>query len=308
MVNRGEAIGGLELCKTQVKCVIGTFVEAQIMRVVAASMPYSGVEGDTDDAVSAVTQLMETCAEQAQQEVKGVYLGIRGVHSAADIFRGTSSVASMAMNVVTQAGFFVIDLVNTLDAVGQLLLSSKESKSGCLVLDFGGEMLSAGIFHKGSLQSSLELHLGSEILSRDIAGVLEIPIHAAQILKKRASLFKNEDGVNFQDIDGHTMRRVTTRTLFEIIQPRIEEIFSLIRKYVKRSKYAKSIAINGAVLTGGGALLKGLPEAASKFLKIPVRLGVPRKKSFIISTDFNVPIFATALGLVNYAKLRIRRK
>jgi cell division protein FtsA len=86
-----------------------------------------------------------------------------------------------------------------------------------------------------------------------------------------------------------------------IILPRVEEIFTVIREDLEASSYADVIAPGGAILTGGGSLMRGTVEAASKILEIPVRLGAPHPDHIVADEQWLSPVYSTALGLLQYS-------
>jgi len=112
-------------------------------------------------------------------------------------------------------------------------------------------------------------------------------------------LEQNEGEVNFTAMDGRSFRKVNRRTLIDIVEPRVEEIFTLVSEKLQDSGYADRVVPGGAVLTGGGSLLKGIEQAAEKILQLSSRVGLPQGiigKSEIVGH----PSFATAVGLLGF--------
>jgi cell division protein FtsA len=95
--------------------------------------------------------------------------------------------------------------------------------------------------------------------------------------------------------------RIKTSTMMGIILPRVEEIFSVIAEDLQNSSYADVIAPGGAILTGGGSMMRGTIEAASQILGVPVRRGVPHPDHILADEQWLSPIYSTALGLLQYS-------
>lgn len=222
------------------------------------------------------------------------------------VVTASSSHLNNLFKAVNQAGFEVIEPVYGLLAIGELIVTAEEKELGCLVLDLGGHTISIGIYSEGSLRYSKELPIGTDIITRDIALGLRTSIATAQTIKEKhgvalSSLLNGDDEVAFVGMDGRTPQRVKTRTLIEIVQPRVEELISKIGEEVQNSNYADLIAPTGAIVTGGGALLKGMPEATSEVLNLPVRIGLPHRDTLTVPDALATLPFTTALALVAHS-------
>ena len=95
--------------------------------------------------------------------------------------------------------------------------------------------------------------------------------------------------------------RIKTSTMMGIILPRVEEIFSVVAEDLQNSSYADVVAPGGAILTGGGSMMRGTLESASQILGMPVRRGVPHPDSILADDVWLSPIYSTALGLLQYS-------
>jgi len=206
---------------------------------------------------------------------------------------------------VNKAGFSVGESVYNLLAVGDLAVTPEEKELGCLLIDLGGQTISLGIYSEGFLRYSKELPLGSDFITRDLAYGLRTSLTTAQSIKERhgvalSGLLNGEqDGeIAFVGVDGRTPHKIRTKTLLDYIQPRIEQIFSVVAKDLQASNHSDLVAPSGAVLTGGGALLKGMAEAASELLEMPVRIGNPHRDTLRGREDLQTLPYAAALGLL----------
>ncbi|MBI4056238.1 MAG: cell division protein FtsA [Elusimicrobia bacterium] len=223
------------------------------------------------------------------------------------IVTASSSHLNNLIKAVNQAGFEVLEPVYSLLAVGEMVVTPEEKELGCLLIDLGGQTVSAGIYFEGSLRFSKEIPLGSDFITRDLAYGLRTSLITAQNIKEKhgialTSLLNGEEDVTFLGMDGRTPRKVKAKTLVEIIQPRVEEIFSAVREEVQNSTYAD--LPGGAVLTGGGVCMKGMAEAGEQILEMQVRTGLPRKDLVLCEEEALTPSLATALGLVSYPSLK----
>ena len=135
---------------------------------------------------------------------------------------------------------------------------------------------------------------------------------AAEKIKKTygcclTSMIDKEETIEVPSVGGRKPRNLSRQILGEILEPRVEEIFSLVNREIVKSGY-KDLLASGLVITGGGALLEGIPELAEQIFNLPTRRGYPQGFGGI--TDVvNSPMYATAVGLVLYeAKNMPKRK
>ena len=225
-----------------------------------------------------------------------------------DVHLVTASSAHLnnIMKTVAQAGFEVVEPVYGLLAAGETLVTQEEKELGCVLIDFGGQSLSLGVYCEGAIKYSKELALGSDFITRDLAVGLKTSIATAERIKldhgiAHPSLLNGDPDIECHGIDGRTPLRVKTSTMMGIILPRVEEIFTIVAEDLQNSSYADVVAPGGAILTGGGSLMRGTLEAASQILGVPVRRGVPHPDSILADDVWLSPIYATALGLLQYS-------
>ncbi len=169
-------------------------------------------------------------------------------------------------------------------------------------MDIGGGTTDIAIFFKGALRYSSILTLGGNHLTFDIAIGLKTPIEKAEEVKKRygcaiSDRVEKEETVELSKMGENGLKIVSRKFLSKIIEARIEDIFTLVHQEIIKSGYG-GLAF-GVVLTGGSALLEGLPEMAEKILGLPVRIGFPKEIKGL-SKEFKNPMYAEALGLVLY--------
>jgi cell division protein FtsA len=225
-----------------------------------------------------------------------------------DVHLVTASSAHLnnIMKTVAQAGFEVVEPVYGLLAAGETLVTPEEKELGCVLIDFGGQSVSLGVYCEGAIKYSKELGLGSDFITRDLAVGLKTSVATAEKIKlehgiAHPALLNGDADIDCNGIDGRTPMRIKTSTMMNIILPRVEEIFSVVAEDLQNSTYMDVIAPGGAILTGGGSLMRGTIEAAGKILEIPVRRGVPHPDHIQADEQWLSPVYSTALGLLQYS-------
>ncbi len=210
---------------------------------------------------------------------------------------------------IGRAGFHVEEPIYGLLAVGDVVVTAEEKDLGCLLVDLGGQNTSLGIYVDGSMRYTKELPIGADAITHDLSHALRTSVSQAQAVKERHGAASRdalqgdpEENIEYISVDGRTSRHIKHQTLFDYVAPRVEEIFSVIAEDLQNSNYAEHVSGGGVILTGGGALMKGMVQAAEQILELPVRLGLPQEISGppdIVSH----PSYATALGLIHYRHL-----
>jgi cell division protein FtsA len=233
-------------------------------------------------------------------------IGMEGSLLEVDVHLVTAS-SSHLNNIwksINRAGFTVIEPMLSILAVGNVVISPEEKEIGCLLLDVGGQSILVAIYVEGSIRYSREIPIGSDFISRDISYGLRTSLATAKRIKEQhgmailSMLIGEEEDLEYTNVDGRTVNKIKRSTLIEIIQPRVEEIYNMVHDELKNSGYIDYIAPGGIILTGGGAKLPGMVNAAEQVLGLPTRLGVPQ---FVqgpedIITDLT---YATAIGLIS---------
>ena len=227
-----------------------------------------------------------------------------GVH----IVTASSPIINNLMKSVSKGGFRVVDTIYTLLAVGELVVSDEEKDLGCLLIDSGGQTTSIGIYSEGSIHFSKEIPIGGDHITRDIAYGLGTTMAVAQEIKEKygavlSTMIEEDKLINITRLDARTKKEVKPRELLDFIQPRAEEIFEKINQFVQVSNYAE--LPGGAILTGGGSLLKGMPEAAEELLDLrQARLGLPAQEILQCPEEYMTQSYLGAVALVCYPHLK----
>jgi len=223
------------------------------------------------------------------------------------IVTASSAHLNNIVNTIGKAGFDVVEPVYGLLAAGEMLVTPEEKEIGSLIIDFGGQSISLGIYSEGAIRYSKELPIGSDFITRDLAVGLRTSLATAERIKTEhgiahPSLLNGDNEIEFHGVDGRTPNRVKTSTMMGIILPRVEEIFSLIAEELQSSSFADLVVPGGAVLTGGGSLMRGTLAAAEQILGMPVRVGMAHPDLFAADDRWLNPTYATALGLLHFSR------
>ncbi len=233
-------------------------------------------------------------------------LGMSGVRLEAEVHIVTGAVTS-AQNIiksVNRAGLHVIDIILQPLASSEAVLTSDEKELGVAVVDIGGGTTDIATFVNGSLWHTAVLGIGGNHLTNDVAVGLRTPASEAEKIKVKygcalTSIVKEDETIEVPSVGGRPPRVVSRQVLSEIIEPRAEEIFSLVQRELKKTGYEELVA-SGAVITGGAAIMEGMIEVAERIMDMPVRRGLPSNIGGLVDVVSN-PMFATGVGLILYA-------
>ena len=232
-------------------------------------------------------------------------LGMSGVRLEAEVHIVTAAVTS-AQNLikcVNRAGIEVSDIVLEQLASAEAALLPDEKELGVVLLDIGGGTTGMAIFLRGSIWHSSVISLGGEHITNDIAIGLRTPMLEAEEIKRRygcamTSMVKGDETIEVPSVGGRKPRVLSRQLLCEIIQPRIEEIFSLVNREIQKAGYLDAVAA-GIVITGGASIMEGIPELAEQIFDLPVRRGEPKGVGGLVDI-ISSPLHATGVGLVLY--------
>jgi cell division protein FtsA len=177
-------------------------------------------------------------------------------------------------------------------------LLAEEKHVGVLLLDIGGGTTDLAVYSAGGAILTATIPVGGNILTNDIALGLKTTFSDAELVKRTiASAMPDEKGEEFtvKTLDGRTSGSISRTQLRSIVAPRLLEIFRLAKAQLAR--LPRDVFMAEVVLTGGGAHLTGIEQAASDFFGMPARVGVPTSIGGLTDA-VKQPEFATAVGLV----------
>ncbi len=232
-------------------------------------------------------------------------VGMTGVRLEAKVHIVTGAVTS-AHNIVkcaNRSGLDVCDIVLESLASGEAVLTDEEKDLGAALIDLGGGTTDLAIFAGNNIKHTFVLGLGGNNLTNDIAIGLRAPMAEAELIKIKygscvSHKISSDETIEVPGMGGRKPRKLPRQILGEILEPRMEEIFTLVKREIDRSEMVNMIS-SGIVITGGSALLDGISEVAESILHLPARIGTPRGISGLVDV-VNNPMYATAVGLVIY--------
>jgi cell division protein FtsA len=239
-------------------------------------------------------------------------MGMVGQRLEVNVHLVTSSAAAMQnlVTAVNQAGIEVADTVLEPLASAEACLTQDERELGCCLLDIGGGTTELVVYANGMLRHAAAIPVGGDHFTNDLAVGLRTPIPEAEKIKRvHGCVFKDllgeDNAIEIASVGDRPPRTVFARMLNEIVEPRAQELLSLVRDELQRSGFSALIPA-GLVLAGGGAHLKGLTELAERMFNLPVRLAAPRGPAGM-PEELSLPEYATVIGLLLYGA-RARRQ
>ena len=230
-------------------------------------------------------------------------VGMSGVRLEAKVHMVTGAV-SAAQNIikcVRRCGLEVDDIILEQLASSHSVLTDDEKELGVCLVDIGGGTTDIAVFTEGAIRHTAVIPIAGDQVTNDIAVALRTPTqHAEEIKIKYAcaltQLASVEETIEVPSVGDRPDRRLARQTLAEVVEPRYEELFTLIQAELRRSGF-EDLCAAGVVLTGGSAKMEGAVELAEEIFHMPVRLGIPQYVSGLVDVVRN-PIYSTGVGLL----------
>ena len=237
--------------------------------------------------------------------MSGVRLEVK-VH----IVTGAVSAAQNIVKCVRRCGLEVSDLILQPLASSLAALTEDEKELGVCLVDIGGGTTDVAIFREGAIRHTAVIPIAGDQITNDIAMALRTPTQEAEELKLRhgCALRQLADANEMIEVPGvgdRPPRELSRQTLAEVIEPRVEELYSLVQKVLRESGYEELLS-SGIVITGGSSVMQGMVELGEEIFHMPVRLGVPRYSGGL-SDVIRSPRYSTAVGLLLDGKMRTER-
>lgn len=230
-------------------------------------------------------------------------VGMTGVRleTRVHIVTGVTTCAQNIIKCANRSGLHVHDIVLEQLAASEAILSSDEKELGVILIDIGGGTTDIAIFSNGHIQHTSVLALGGNHITSDIAVGLRTPVIEAEKIKIKygcafPSMVNPSETIQVPSVGGREPRHLPRRQLCEIIEPRVEEIFTLVQRELIKSGCDDLMAA-GVAVTGGTALLEGLVELGERVFRLPVRIGYPTGIKGLMDV-VNNPMFSTGVGLI----------
>jgi len=228
--------------------------------------------------------------------MSGVRLEVK-VH----IVTGAVSAAQNIIKCVRRCGIEVKDLILQPLASSRAVLSEDEKDLGVCLLDIGGGTTDIAVFTHGAIRHTAVVPIAGDQITGDVAMALRTPTADAEALKIRhgVALRQLADPNQMLEVPGigeRGARSLSRQTLAEVIEPRVEELYSLVQQVLRESGFEELLS-SGVVLTGGSAVMRGMVELGEEIFHMPVRIGVPRYAGGLADV-VRAPRYATAVGLL----------
>ncbi len=232
-------------------------------------------------------------------------LGMSGVRLEAKVHLVTCAV-NAAQNIekcIQQCGLAVDDIILEQLASSFAVLTDDEKDLGVCLVDIGGGTSDIAIFTEGAIKHTAVIPIAGDQVTNDIAMALRTPTQNAEEIKIKygcalASLAGENETIKVPSVGERDDRDLSRQALAEVIEPRYEELFTLIQAELRRSGFEDLIPA-GIVLTGGTSKMEGVVELAEEIFHMPVNIGKPKSVAGLSDIVRN-PIYATSVGLLQY--------
>ena len=235
-------------------------------------------------------------------------IGMSGIRLEAKvhIVTGAQSAAENIIKCVRRCGLDVEQLMLNPLASSQAVLTDDERELGVAVVDIGAGTTDVAIFTNGAIRHTAVIPIAGDLITSDIAMALRTPTKDAEDIKVESGVAKQlladpDAQVEVPGLGDRGPRMLSKQALAGVIEPRIEEIFSLVQQVIRESGYEEMLS-SGIVLTGGSAVMPGMVELAEDIFLKPVRRGVPKYRS-ALADMVSQPRAATVMGLMEEARL-----
>ncbi len=229
-------------------------------------------------------------------------VGMNGIRLEAKVQIVTGSVSAVQnlLKCCEKAGLEVIDIVLEPLASSLATLTDQEREHGVVMIDIGGGTTDIAFYKNGVLSYTSVIAIGGNHITNDIAIGLRLPVDEAERLKKTygSVLPEGENEEIKIMVAGRQQQSIPKSYLTEIIYPRCEELFELIKtELINTGAYEE--AVYGVVITGGASLLNGMERLAEAVLGMPVRKGIPHNRG-LLKDVLSDPKYSTGMGLLLY--------
>jgi len=242
----------------------------------------------------------------AQEGVKEP-LGMSGVRLEAKVHLVTCAV-NAAQNIekcIERCGLTVNDIILEQLASSYSVLTDDERDLGVCLVDIGGGTTDIAVFTDGSIRHTAVIPIAGDQVTNDIAMALRTPTQNAEEIKIKyacalTQLARPDETIKVPGVGDKPAKELSRQALAEVVEPRYDELFTLIQAELRRSGFEDLVAA-GIVLTGGASKMEGVIELAEEIFHMPVSLGSPRGVAGLKDIVRN-PVYATGVGLLQYGK------
>ncbi len=228
--------------------------------------------------------------------MSGVRLEVK-VH----IVTGAVSAAQNIIKCVRRCGLEVRDLVLQPLASATAVVSDDEKDLGVCLIDIGGGTTDMAVFTHGAIRHTAVIPIAGDQITSDIAMALRTPTKDADDIKMKhgcalSQLADPQEMIEVPGVGDRGTKQLSRKTLAEVIEPRVEELYSLVQSELRRSGYEELLS-SGIVLTGGSSMMQGMVELGEEIFHMPVRVGQPSYSGGLAEVVRH-PRYSTAMGLL----------
>ncbi|MGI9227326.1 MAG: cell division protein FtsA [Gammaproteobacteria bacterium] len=238
-----------------------------------------------------------------QQEGIREPIGMSGVRLEAKVHlvTGAESAAQNIIKCVRRCGLEVDDIILEQLASSYSVLTDDEKELGICLVDIGGGTTDVAVFTEGAIKHTAVIPIAGDQVTNDIAVAMRTPTQYAEEIKIKYAcalrqLANPDDTIEVPSVGDREPRRLSRQTLAEVVEPRYEELLTLVHAELRRSGFEDLVAA-GVVLTGGSSKMEGVVDLAEEVFHMPVRLGLPQHITGLVDVVRN-PIHATGVGLL----------
>ncbi len=217
------------------------------------------------------------------------------------IVTGAVSAAQNIIKCVRRCGLEVRDLVLQPLASATAVVSDDEKDLGVCLVDIGGGTTDLAVFTNGAIRHTAVIAIAGDQITSDIAMALRTPTKDADDIKIKhgcalSQLADPQEMIEVPGVGDRGPKQLSRKTLAEVIEPRIEELYNLVQSELRRSGYEELLS-SGIVLTGGSSLMQGMVELGEEIFHMPVRVGQPAYRGALAELVRH-PRYSTAIGLL----------
>ena len=272
---------------------------------------------DTARAINIPTdqQLLHTVPQEFivdnQEDVREP-IGMSGIRLEVKVHIVTGAVSAVQniVKCIRRCGLEVSDLILQPMASANSVLTDDEKELGVVLVDIGGGTTDVAIFSDGAIRHTAVIPIAGDQITNDIAMALRTPTAEAEEIKLRYGIAKQaladpHEMIEVPGLGDRSPRILSRQALAAVIEPRIEELFSIVQQVIQESGYA-DILSSGVVLTGGSAIMPGFVDLAEDIFLKPARLGLPHYQGQLADVVCS-PRYATGLGLLIEANRQFKR-
>jgi len=316
-VEEAELMAGVDI-QSVFTGIAGSHIRGYNSHGVVASKGSEIVREDVDRVIDAARAMNIPADQQILHILPQEYIidnqdgirepiGMSGVRLEAKVHIVTGAVSS-AQNIVkccNRCDLDVSDMVLEQVASSEAVLMQDEKDIGVVLVDIGGGTTDIAVFLDGAIRHTAVIPIGGDHLTNDLVIGLRTSAREADQLKRKygacmTSIVPPEDIIEIPSVGGRDPRPMPRQVMAQILEPRVEELFEMIKNELQRSGYQELVAA-GLVLTGGSSLLEGMVDLAEDVFDMPVRLGRPQGIGGLIDV-VSSPMYATGVGLILYGQ------